>query len=94
MALVIEVKVIPSSGRQKFLLDKSGRLKCFLKSPPEKGKANEELIKLICQKLRLIKDKVTILIGARARQKKIKIDDDVTWDQLLVKLGIERQLKI
>ena len=39
MSLVIEIKVFPSSGRQKFVIDKSGKLKCYLKNPPEKGKA-------------------------------------------------------
>jgi len=43
MALRIEVSVLPSSGRQKIFLDAQGRLKCHLKSQPEKGKANEYL---------------------------------------------------
>jgi len=45
MSLVFDLKVVPRSGRNKWVLDKSGKLKCYLKSPPEKGLANKELIK-------------------------------------------------
>jgi len=94
MALVIDIKVTPSSGRQKFVLDKSGQLKCFLKSPPEGGKANTELIKLLAKKLSLSKSDISIIVGATTRRKHIKIDLNVSFNELLSLLGIERQLTI
>ena len=51
MALVIDIKVTPSSGTQKCTVDKSNTLKISVKNPPEKGKANAELLKLLSKKL-------------------------------------------
>ncbi len=91
MSYVFDVKVVPSSGRNKWLLDASGKLKCYLKSPPEKGLANEELIKLLAKALRLPKDQVSILAGATSRNKRIRVAINMTFDQLLAALEIERQ---
>ncbi len=94
MSLIINIKVIPASGRQKFFLDKSDKLKCYLKSPPVKGKANEELIKLISKKLGLNRDNIQILLGTKDRNKKIKIETGLSYDEVILKLGVEKQLKI
>jgi uncharacterized protein len=91
MAYVFDVKVVPSSGRNKWQLDATGRLKCYLKNPPERGLANEELIKLLAKALGVPRDHVTILAGATSRNKRIRIVRDMTFEALLVSLGIERQ---
>ena len=94
MALIVNIKVIPNSGRQKFVLDKSGILRCYLKSPPEGGKANAELIKLLSKKLSIIKEDIKIVLGATGRKKRIKINLDINFDELISRLGIEEQLTI
>lgn len=94
MALVLDIKVVPSSGKQKAVLDKSGKLKIFLKSQPEGGKANSELIKFLSKELSLTQVDVIILLGATSRNKRVKIESQITFEQLLNKLGVERQLKI
>jgi uncharacterized protein len=94
MALVLDIKVVPSSGKQKAVLDKSGKLKIFLKSQPEAGKANSELIKFLSKELSLPQADVIILLGATSRNKRIKIENAMTFEQLLNKLGVERQSKI
>lgn len=94
MALIFEVKVVPSSGRNKWVLDKSDMLKCFLKNPPEKGLANKELIKLLAKTLSIPQDEVTIIFGETSRTKRLRIARDMTFDQLLKKLGIEWQQKL
>lgn len=91
MSYVFDVKVVPSSGRNKWQLDASGMLKCYLKSPPEKGLANEELIKLLAKALRVPKDQVSILAGATSRNKRVRIAFNMTFEQLLAALEIERQ---
>ncbi len=91
MSLIIEIKVTPSSGRQKMALNAQGILKCYLKSPPIKGKANAELIKFLGKALHLPKEKVTIIHGATSRKKRIKIDSDLTFDQFCQQLGLEKQ---
>ncbi|MCF7799405.1 DUF167 domain-containing protein [Candidatus Babeliales bacterium] len=92
--LILDIKVVPNSGKQQFILDKSGIIKCFLKNAPESGKANAELIKFLAEKLETTKDSINILLGATGRKKRIKINLDLTIAQLESKLGIIRQLKI
>lgn len=94
MAYVFDVKVVPSSGRNKWILDSAGRLKCYLKSPPEKGLANRELVKLLAKALAIPKEQVSILAGATSRNKRIRVGVDITFDQLLGALGVERQQKL
>ncbi len=90
MPFIFEVKVVPSSGQNKWILDKNGALKCYLKSAPEKGKANKELIQLISKALKIPQSDVVIVSGATDRRKKISITLDLTFDQLLEKVGIMR----
>lgn len=91
MALVIEIKVVPQSGRSGFVLDKSGKLKCYLKSPAERGLANSELVKTIAKTLGLAQDKVTLVSGQTSRNKRVKIDAEMTLEQVIAKVGIEKQ---
>ena len=94
MALIIEVKVTPNSGRQLCQLDKAGNLKCYLKNPAEQGKANQELIKFLSKSLKLPQEKITLLSGHTTRNKRIKIDASLTFTAVLDMLGIERQGKL
>ncbi len=89
MALVFEVKVIPSSGQNRWVLDKGGQLKCYLKNQPEKGKANKELITLLAKALSRSQNQVEIIKGLTARKKTIRVDKEVTYAQLLELLGLE-----
>lgn len=89
--LIFDVKVVPSSGKNKWILDKSGILKCFLKNPPLQGKANNELIKTVAQAVDIPSMFVSIITGQESRKKKIKIEANITYQMLLHKLGIEQQ---
>jgi len=94
MPLIVFVKVVPSSGKSTCVLDKNDNLKCYLKSPPEKGKANKELIKLLATALSIAQQHVCLISGLTSRNKKVRIDLDITFEQLLEKLGIEFQQKL
>lgn len=94
MALIFDVKVIPSSGKNDWVLNKEGQLKCYLKSPPENGLANKELIKIIAKQLHIPQQEVSIIAGKTSRRKKIQIQQDLTYEQLLHKLGIEQQMSM
>ncbi len=89
--LIFEVKVTPSAGRSGCSIDKSGMLKCALKSPAENNKANEELIKLIARAVGAQQHQVKIMTGPTSRKKKIAIGINITYPQLLQALGIEEQ---
>ncbi len=88
--MIIEISVITAAGRQGFVLEESGILKCYLKSVPERGKANAELIKLLSKKLGISNDRIGIISGRTFRKKKIKIDvNDMDYESLLKKLGLK-----
>lgn len=91
MAVHIEIKVTPQSGKQQFVHDKSGIIKCFLKSAPEGGKANNELIKLLSKILSVPQEHVMIMQGITARKKIIKIETPLNTQAILHKLGLEVQ---
>jgi uncharacterized protein (TIGR00251 family) len=94
MTLIIEVKVSPGSGRSAWKIDKSGVLKVYLKSPPERGLANEELVKSLAYALKVPLKEVTIISGQTSRNKRIKINASITYEQFLAALGIEQQMTV
>ena len=86
--LVVKVKVVPASGRLCAILDKSAQLKIYLKSAPEDGKANKELIKFLAQACDVTQREVEIVSGLTYAQKILHIQSSLTYEQLLQKLGI------
>jgi hypothetical protein len=73
MSIIIEVKVIPKSKKSVISIDKTGNLRIYLKSVPENGKANQELIKLIAKTLKVPQSNVVIISGFTARLKRVHI---------------------
>lgn len=94
VSLIIEVKVLPQSGKALFIVDKSGILKCFIKAAPEKGRANKEVIDVIAKKIGIAKSLISIICGATGRKKLIKIHADITYEQILKTLNSGIQTKI
>ena len=90
----IDIKVVPQSGRQLLKLDKNDRIVCYIKSAPERGLANNEVIKLIAQLCKIPLADVTIIGGATSRNKRIKINAPFTQEQLWNMLGLSKQLDI
>lgn len=89
--IILEIKVVPSAGESKIVQDKSGMLKCYLKSPPEDGKANRELVTLFSDRLRVPKASVEIISGLASRKKRLKIDRALTIEMIYQALGFEIQ---
>jgi len=89
--LKISIKVVPASGMKKFAVDKSGQLKCYLKSPPEQGAANNELIKMLAKALDVPQDAIKIIMGATSRSKVLTIRADITQELFFKRLGLEVQ---
>lgn len=93
MARIIEIKVVPSSGKQSCVLY-GERLKCFVKAAPEKGAANQELISFLAKKLQLPARDIRILTGATSRLKRVQIETEKSFDQICNDLGIDTQLSL
>ena len=95
MAIFLEIKVFPAAGKQgctphtapptNALLS----LKCFLKSVPEGGKANAELVKMLSKQLGVPQESITITSGATGRKKRVKIEAALSREEILEKLGIQ-----
>ncbi len=92
VAIIVEVKVVPSSGRSECKLEAAGKLKCYVKAPPENGKANKELIKMLAKMLGISSGDIDILSGETSRNKRVKIDLNISFEELLARMGIERQM--
>jgi len=67
--MLLEITVVPKSGRFE-VVPKEGRVKVFLKSAPEKNKANMELLK---EMKRLLKAEVRIVSGLTSKRKVLEI---------------------
>lgn len=91
MSIIIEVKVVPSAGKTGACLDASNKLKMYLKSPPEAGKANLELIRYLAQALGTTQAEISIIAGAISRKKKVKIALPLTYDDIIARLGLAVQ---
>ena len=91
MTLTCTIKVVPKSGRQKAVLDKTGRLKIYLKSIAEDGKANKELISYLSSTLNIPQQDILIFVGEHGRTKILKIYKDISFEQLLSFFDIAQQ---
>lgn len=88
MALIFDVIVVPVSGKTGCVRDAHGRIKCFLKSSAEKGKANQELIKMLAKAINCTLTDIAIVQGTTTRKKRIKINVDLSMNELLQRLGL------
>ncbi len=71
----IRVKVLPKSPKTEIVdtLD-DGTIKIRVAAPPEKGKANKELIKFLAKHFEVDKSAITIVSGKSDPLKLIKIE--------------------
>ena len=70
----ITVHVIPNSRHQEIIVEEDGFLKIKLTSSPTRGKANQELIKLLSKKYKVSKSQVEIVKGLTSKQKLVQIN--------------------
>ena len=68
----IQVTVKPNSKQQK-IEQQEDSLIIYLKSSPTKGKANQELIKILANKYRVTQSQITIKQGLSSKKKLIEI---------------------
>jgi uncharacterized protein (TIGR00251 family) len=68
----IEIKVFPKSSREQ-LVEKDGKLKAYVKSAADKGKANKALIELIAKAYKVKKSDVKIIAGETSRNKVVEV---------------------
>jgi len=88
--VVFAAKIVPgSSGQTRIcgLLD--GMLKVKVSAAPERGKANQCLLKFLAEQLGVKKNAVSIIRGQRSPVKHIQVSG-ISVDTLLKKLGLNK----
>lgn len=71
----LKVKVIPKSARTQIEVISAGELKVKVNSPPDRGKANRELIGLLAEHFGVSQSCIRIIRGEKSRNKVIEIVD-------------------
>lgn len=72
---VLPVKAHPGAKKSGITGEHAGALKVSVTQAPEKGKANEAIIKLLANELRLKKAQITLASGATSTSKQFVIAD-------------------
>jgi uncharacterized protein (TIGR00251 family) len=70
---LIPVRVTPNAARAQVTLDGS-RYVIRVTVPPEDGKANKAVTKLLAKALRIAPSRLTLVQGAAARDKVFRVD--------------------
>ena len=81
----LEVKVTPNAGRSEITGLKDSALQVKIAAPPEKGKANKELIDFLSRALGVKKSAIRIVTGMTDRKKTIAIEG-MSRDEIIVKI--------
>lgn len=73
----LRVKVLPCSSKNEItdIMDNE-TVKIRIATPPEKGKANKELIKFLSKELNVPKDEIIIISGKTDQVKLLKISTE------------------
>jgi uncharacterized protein (TIGR00251 family) len=70
----LALRVAPGARRTEVLGRHGDGWKVSVASPPERGRANAELVRLLARELAVPAARVTVVRGAAARDKVIEID--------------------
>ena len=70
--VLLYVRVQPRASRQGVVGMQAGRLKVALHSPPEKGKANAELVRLLAKRCGVSPGSVSVVSGQTSREKTVR----------------------
>jgi uncharacterized protein (TIGR00251 family) len=86
----LELKIIPNAPRNEVVGWLGGALKVKVHAPALEGKANEELLDFLATKLGVPRRAVTLLRGAKSRQKTVGLaglDLATVRERLVVQAG-------
>jgi len=71
--VLIAVKVVPKSSRDRIVGELDGALKVAVSAPPERGAANKAVCKLVAQKLGVRAQQVSVDAGHASPRKTLRI---------------------
>lgn len=71
--LIFQIQVLPRSSRCEVVGVHDQALKLKITSPPVEGKANEECIRFLADRLRIRRAQVEIIAGHQSRKKTVAV---------------------
>lgn len=71
----IRVRVTPNASKQR-IIEADNLLKVYVSAPPDKGKANKRLIKILSKYFKVKKSDLNIVRGEKSRDKILKVNKD------------------
>lgn len=71
--VIVDVRVVPRSGRSGVDGTRDGALLVRVTAPPVEGAANDELIAVLADALDVPKRAVSVVSGGQSRRKRVKI---------------------
>ncbi len=73
--IIIKVKIVPGSSKNKIIGAYNDALKITITAPPVEGKANKKCIAYLAKFFDVAKSKIEIILGKNSKNKLIKIYD-------------------
>ncbi len=73
--LLINVRAQPRARRARIVGEHAGALKVAVTEPPERGKANQAIIEVLCAQFGLRTSQVTLMSGEASRDKRFLLAD-------------------
>jgi len=68
----LEVKAYPSARKER-IIEENGRFKVYTSVPPDKGKANQKILKMLAKHLGIKRSQLKIIKGVSSRIKIIEV---------------------
>jgi len=89
--IILTVTVRPRARQQKIEKINTNEYKVSVLSPPIRGKANQEVVKLLASYFNLSPSKVKIIKGEKSRQKLIRLEVNGLMQNKMqdLKLGVK-----
>ena len=72
--MILQVKISPNAAKNSIEEFQGDLLRIRIAAPPDKGKANEELVAFLAKTLHIPKSRIKILSGHASRLKRLEID--------------------
>jgi uncharacterized protein (TIGR00251 family) len=72
--VILSVRVVPKASRSEIVGLEGDTLRVRVAAPPERGKANKELIKLLAGTFGVRNNQVEIVSGQKARRKRVRVE--------------------
>ena len=69
----LDLKVVPGSSRERIVGEYDGALKVVVTAPPEGGKANRAVVKLLAERFGRARREVEIVAGHGSPRKRVRV---------------------